>query len=272
MYTHSVRNWRNPNVLPTPKGITLRTGANDMRIISRRGGHSSSRSSVRIGLGRRCWAIRTSTRKEMLDPTATSPTALDAERVQRCMGLDITRQWITDWPMQNDYPRLFMKPDEREAYYARLKGQGIGAPGNTLDFFLRYQDQPNFDRDYEAISKQADEMITGYWSHGMDNTVGYPGWMLGYWHGIVVAGGVDNLCGTPFCRPRADVGAIADRVRGPVGLQGWPDTGHRRDFPLVTPDSVRTRNVYWTLVGLVRHFLTRDVNASTYLTKDVLPQ
>ena len=35
----------------------------------------------------------------------------------------------------------------------------------------------------------------------MDNSVGYPGWMLGYWHGIVVAGGVDNLCGTPFCRP-----------------------------------------------------------------------
>ena len=199
VYTHSVRNWRNPNVLPTPKGITLRTGANDMRIISRRGGKQLE-IECPIGLGRRCWAIRTSTRKEMLDPTATSPTALDAERVQRCMGLDITRQWITDWPMQNDYPRLFMKPDEREAYYARLKGQGIGAPGNTLDFFLRYQDQPNFDRDYEAISKQADEMITGYWSHGMDNTVGYPGWMLGYWHGIVVAGGVDNLCGTPFCQ------------------------------------------------------------------------
>ncbi len=35
----------------------------------------------------------------------------------------------------------------------------------------------------------------------MDNTIGYPGWMLGYWHGIVVAGGVDNLCGTPFCKP-----------------------------------------------------------------------
>ena len=36
-------------------------------------------------------------------------------------------------------------------------------------------------------------MIAGYCSHGMDNTVGYPGWMLGYWHAIVVAGGVDNL-------------------------------------------------------------------------------
>ncbi len=38
VYTHSVRNWRNPNVLPTPQGITLRTGANDMRIVSRGGG------------------------------------------------------------------------------------------------------------------------------------------------------------------------------------------------------------------------------------------
>lgn len=200
IYTHSVRDWRNPNVLPTPKGITLRTGANDLRIVSRNGGQQLE-VECPLGLGRRSWAIRTSTRKEMLAPAATSPTALDAERVQRCMGLDITRHWITDWPMRNDYPRLFIKPDEKEAYYARLKGQGIGAPGNTLDFFLRNQDQPNFDRDYEAINKQADQIITGYWSHGMDNTVGYPGWMLGYWHGIVVAGGVDNLCGTPFCRP-----------------------------------------------------------------------
>ncbi|MHB8954848.1 MAG: hypothetical protein ACYC4U_17900 [Pirellulaceae bacterium] len=225
VFAHSVRNWRNPNVLPTPKGITLRTGANDMRIISRHGGQQLE-IECPLGLGRRCWAIRTSTRKEMLDPAATSPTALDAERVQRCMGLDITRHWITDWPMQNDYPRLFMKPDERNSYYARLKGQGIGSPGNTLDFFLRHQDQPNFDRDYEAISKQADEIITGYWSRGMDNTVGYPGWMLGYWHGIIVAGGVDNLCGTPFCQP-AQVRTLKKKLAivtyALLSQDAWPD-------------------------------------------------
>ena len=94
-----------------------------------------------------------------------------------------------------------------QAYYARLKGQGIDAPGNTLDFFLRHQDQANFDRDYEAIIEQADQIISGYCSTGMDNTIGYPGWMLGYWHGIVVAGGVDNLCGTPFCTAGAGPGA-----------------------------------------------------------------
>ncbi len=200
VYTHSARHWRNPNVLPAPKGITLRTGANDMRIISRDGGRQLE-IECPIGLGRRTWAIRTSTRGEMLSTNAVSPTTLDAERVRRSMGLDITRHWITDWPMKNDYPRLFIKPNERASYYARLKGRGIDAPGNTLDFFLRHQDQANFDRDYEAINRQADQIIQGYCSTGMDNTVGYPGWMLGYWHGIVVAGGVDNLCGTPFCTP-----------------------------------------------------------------------
>ena len=40
-------------------------------------------------------------------------------------------------------------------------------------------------------------MIDGYCSTGMDNTIGYPGWMLGYWHGIVVAGGVDSLYSIP---------------------------------------------------------------------------
>ena len=37
----------------------------------------------------------------------------------------------------------------------------IDAPGNTLDFFLRHQDQANFDRDYEAITRQADQIISG---------------------------------------------------------------------------------------------------------------
>ena len=125
---------RNPNVLPTPKGITLRTGANDIRAISRQGGQQLELERP-IGLGRRTWAIRVSTRKEMLDPAATSPTALDAERVQRCMGLDITRHWITDWAMNNDYPRLFIKPEEKAAYYVRLKDKGTDSPGSTLDFF-----------------------------------------------------------------------------------------------------------------------------------------
>ncbi|MGA2616105.1 MAG: hypothetical protein ABSF26_00765 [Thermoguttaceae bacterium] len=225
VYTHSVRNWRNPNVLPTPKGITLRTGANDMRVISRQGGRQLE-IECPIGLGRRLWAIRISTRKEMLAPAATSPTALDAERVQRCMGLDITRHWITDWAMNNQYPRLFIKPDEKEAYYARLKGRGIDAPGNTLDFFLRHQDQPNFDRDFDAINKQADLMISGYWSHGMDNTCGYPGWMLGYWHAMVVAGGVDNLCGAPLCTPqqaRRLKKKLAILTYALVSPDAWPD-------------------------------------------------
>jgi len=224
VYTHSVRNWRNPNVLPTPKGITLRTGANDMRVISRNGGKQLELECP-IGLGRRCWAIRVSTRAEMLAPVAVSPTALDAERVQRCMGLDITRHWITDWGMQNDYPRLFVKPDERAAYYARLKGKGINSPGNPLDFFLRHQDQANFDRDYATSVKQADQMLAGYCATGMDTT-SYPGWMLGYWHGIVVAGGVDNLCGTPFCRPeqaRALKKKLAILTYGLVSPDAWPD-------------------------------------------------
>ncbi len=225
VFTHSARHWRNPNVLPTPTGITLRTGANDIRIVSRDGGRQLELECP-IGLGRRCWAIRTSTRKEMLAPKATSPTALDAERVQRCMGLDITRTWITDWPMRNDYPRLFIKPGEKEAYYARLKGKGIDSPGNTLDSFLRQQDQANFARDYDAITKQADQIISGYWSQGMDNTVGYPAWMLGYWHGIVVAGGVDNLCGTPFCTPeraRALKKKLAIITYALVSPDAWSD-------------------------------------------------
>jgi len=225
VYTHSARSWRNPNVLPTPKGITLRTGANDMRLISREGG-TQLELECPIGLGRRCWSIRVSSRKEMLSPVATSPTALDAERVQRCMGLDITRYWITDWAMNNDYPRLFIKPEERDAYYARLKGRGTDASGTTLDFFLRRQDQSNFDRDYETINQQADRMIAGYESHGMDSTVGYPGWMLGYWHAIIVAGGVDNLCGSPLCRPeqaRALKRKLAILTYSLVSEDAWSD-------------------------------------------------
>ena len=200
IYPHSARDWRNPNILPVPEGVTLRTGVNDLRIVSRKGGKQLD-VECPIGLGRRVWAIRTSTRGEMLAPAATSPTALDAERVKRCMGLDITRNWITSWESKSLYPRLFVKPEQKAAYYARLKGKGIGSPGNVLDTFLRNQDQAGFDKDYALIMKQADDMLAGYLKSGMDITVGYPGWMLGYWHGMIVASGLDNLAGSEFCTP-----------------------------------------------------------------------
>lgn len=200
IYPHSARDWRNPNLLPAPQGVTLRTGVNDLRVVTRDGGKQVEVEGA-IGLGRRRWAIRSSTRKESLSPAATSPTALDAERVQRCMGLDITRSWVTAWNSTSQYPRLFIKPEQKAAYYARLKGKGIGSPGNVLDSFLRNQNQAGFDTDYGLIMKQADEMIAGYLKSGMDNTIGYPGWMLGYWHGMTVASGLDNLAGSEFCTP-----------------------------------------------------------------------
>ena len=200
VYPHSARLWRNPNILPVPEGITLRTGVNDLRIVSRDGGKQVE-VECPIGLGRRCWAIRVSNRGEMLAPTPVSATALDAERVQRCMGLDITRDWVTTWDSKSQYPRLFIKPEQKAAYYARLKGRGTGSQGEVLDSFLRNQDQASFDKDYALIMKQADEMLAGYLKSGMDNTVGYPGWMLGYWHGMIVANGLDNLAGSEFCTP-----------------------------------------------------------------------
>jgi hypothetical protein len=160
----------------------------------------------------------------MLAPARGCPTALDAERLQRQFGLDITRHWITDWEMQNDYPRLFIKPEERAAYYARLKDTGIGAPGNVLDTFLRNQDPAAFERDYAHINTQADQMLAGYFS-GTGAEV-YPAWMLGYWHGIVVAGGVDNLVGTPFCTPeqaRALKKKLAILTCCLVAPDAWPD-------------------------------------------------
>jgi hypothetical protein len=200
IYPHSARDWRNPNILPVPEGITLRTGVNDLRVVSHDGGKRVEVEGS-IGLGRRRWAIRPSTRKESLSPAATSPTALDAERVRRCMGLDITRNWITSWESKSEYLRLFIKPEQKAAYHARLKGKGIGSQGNVLDTFLRNQDQAGFDTDYALVMKQADEMLAGYLESGMDNTIGYPGWMLGYWHGMIVASGLDNLAGSEFCTP-----------------------------------------------------------------------
>lgn len=182
IYPHSARDWRNPNILPVPQGITLRTGVNDLRVISREGGKKLE-VECPIGLGRRRWAIRASTRGEMLAPVATSPTALDAERIQRCMGLDITRNWVTTWDSKAEYPRLFVKPGTRSPSTAMPKTQA------------------DFDRDYAAALNQADQMLEGYLKTGMDNSVGYPGWMLGYWHGIIVADGLDTLGGSEFCTP-----------------------------------------------------------------------
>jgi len=197
VYTHSVRTWRNPNVLPTPTGITLRTGANDMRLLSL----AQDRTLLvqcPIGLGHRAWAIRPSTREESFGARGTSPTALTAEGVQRSMGLDITRTWVTDWAMTTDYPRLFIRPEERQAYYARFKESGAGF-GWGLGGFLQKQDMDSFHKAWEQAVDQADKMIQGYVSHGMTISNSYPGWMLGYWHGIIVAAGVDNLVGSPFC-------------------------------------------------------------------------
>jgi hypothetical protein len=119
--------------------------------------------------------------------------------VQRNLGLDVTRQWITDWDMTLAYPRLFIKPAEREAYYARLKGVGVGLNGHSIDYFLKDQDQAGFDRLWKDATAQADRMIAGYFTHGLDNTNNYPDWMLGYWHGTVVACDLDNLLGSPLC-------------------------------------------------------------------------
>ncbi len=154
-----------------------------------------------IGLGHRVWAIRTSTVGESYGPASSSPTAISAEVVRRNLGLDVTRKWITDWPVKTSYPHLFIDPKNRDAYFARLKGQGIGSPGNILDSFLRTQDQSGFDKDYGLAMKLADELVDGYFRFSTDNTNGYPDCMLAYWHAISVANMLDNLAGSPLCKP-----------------------------------------------------------------------
>ena len=224
LYTHSVRKWRNPNVLPLSKEITLRTGANDLRILSQ----AKNRQLVvhcPIGLGHRTWVIRVSSRGDMLAAHDLAPTALDAERVQRCMGLDITRQWITDWNMDNSYPRLFINPRDKAAYYSRFKGKDTGMTWG-LGGFLVKQDRASFEAAYKQTMDQADAMILGYVRQGMDNSLGYPGWMLGYWHGMIVAAGVDNLLGSPFCTPemaKALKKKLAILTYCLVSQDSWPD-------------------------------------------------
>ncbi len=225
LYTHSARLWRNPNVLPLPRGITLRTGANDLRLWTESDGKRLVVEAP-LGLGARTWALRAGTAAETFRPAGASPTALSAEIVKRCLGLDVVRRWIVDWDMTLDYPRLFIGKGEKEAFYARLKGQGIGSPGNFLDTFLRQQDAAGFERDYAEAVKLADGMIAGYFSTGCDLTNGHPGWMLGYWHGISVANALDVLAGSPLCPPektRALKAKLAILTYCLASRDAWPD-------------------------------------------------
>src|SRR5205807_8816644 len=177
LYTHSVRNWRNPNVYPL-SNITLRTGANDMRILSL-GPDKRLTVQCPIGLGRRVWAIRTSTAEETFAPVTTTAwngsqtatTTLSAEVVQHNLGLDITRKWVTTWPVSQEYPRLFIKPRDRAAYYAGLKVSL--AAGAALERFLHYQDEENARLLYQETLATADKMIDGYFSARLDNTNTY---------------------------------------------------------------------------------------------------
>jgi hypothetical protein len=189
------RDWRNPNVLPVDN-ITLRTRANSLRVISQPGGKLAVQCP--IGLGSRSWTVRTSNWAESFAPVDQAATVLTAENVRKDFALDRARQWITDWPMNFDYPRLFIKPSERAAYYARLKGHGCGSPGIPLNDFLSAQDAAQAQRLYDSALANADKMINGYFENGVN---GYPGWMLGYWHGIVVAAEMDNLLGSSHCTP-----------------------------------------------------------------------
>ena len=192
---HSPRDWRNPNVLPTTN-ITLRTRTNTLRIFSSTKGELSVQCP--IGLGQRVWSIRVSDVAESYAQQEPADSALTAANIKHDFGLDVARHWITDWEMTFTYPRLFIKPAEKENYYARLKGVGVRSPGDPLNDFLARQDEASAKRLYESLIEQADRMINGYYTRGVN---GYPGWMLGYWHGIVVATGMDNLLGSPLCTP-----------------------------------------------------------------------
>ncbi|MHB9134101.1 MAG: hypothetical protein ACYDBB_23775 [Armatimonadota bacterium] len=190
--TNRTGDWRNPNILPLTN-ITLRTRANALRIYSSTKGALTVQCP--IGLGARSWTIRVSDVAETYAKHDLAPNGMMATSIQRDFGLDTTRKWITDWEMTFEYPRLFIDPKEKEQYYANLKGKENGAQ-NGLRFHLMNQDQAGATMLYNEALKQADDMINGYYTHGVN---GYPGWMLGYWHGIVVACDMDNLLGSPYC-------------------------------------------------------------------------
>lgn len=241
LFTHSTRLWRNPNILPLPQGVTLRTGANDMRLWTEAQG-SRLRVECPIDLGRRVWALRPSTLEETFgkeyafagpfggspSPETAPRSKLSQETVRRVFGLDIVRHWITDWEMKLDYPRLFIQPKDRDAFYARLKGKGIGNPGNSLDTFLRNQDQAGFDRDHAAAVQQAGGMIANRFAVGCDITSAYPDWMMAYISGIAVANTLDILAGHPLCMPeqaRALKKKLAILTDMFVSKDSWPDRG-----------------------------------------------
>lgn len=209
--------WRQPDVFPHDATVTLRTSSNEMRVIS----SNTDRSLVMqcpIGLGHRTWGIRVSTVSEMYGKTDACDTAVGSERIHRDYSLDSARTWVTTWPVDTAYPRLFIKPKEATAYYARLKGH---APGESqLEHFLNAQTQVTFDRCYSDILRLMDADIYGYY---MDEG---PGWMMGYWNGIRAAGVVDNLVGHPLCteaQAKTLRKKMAQLTYLLVSKNSWPD-------------------------------------------------
>jgi len=93
-----------------------------------------------------------------------------------------------------------------------------------MDTFLRQQDQAGFEVDWKLINEQADKMLEGYFAGtGVED---YPGWMLGYWHGIAVASGLDNLLGSPLCAPeraRSLKKKLAILTYCLTARDAWPD-------------------------------------------------
>lgn len=214
------RDWRNPNLLPTTN-ITLMTRANSMRILSAPNGALTVQCP--ISLGARAWSLLVSTVGESYAKVDLSPDAPTATNIQRDFGLDVTRKWVTDWPVSTEYPRLFIKPADKQAYYERLKGKGVGMPGDSLNDYLARQDADSTRKFYDWSITQADTMINGYYTSGVN---GYPGWMMGYWSGIVYASAMDNLIGNPNCTPE-----MAKTLRKKMAIltymltlkDNWPD-------------------------------------------------
>lgn len=233
---HSAGSWRNPNVLPETN-ITLRTRTNSIRLIS--GPDKQVAAWCPVGLGARVWSLRVSDFAESYArsvaamvtsnsvatnaESGTAPDAQTALSVKHDFGLDTTRKWVTDWALDQSYPRLFIKAKEKQAYYARFLGQGFGLPGDPLNDFLKAQDEAATQKYYAWVNEQADKMINGYYQGG---TNGYPGWMMGYWTGITVAGFMDNLAGVPSCSPE-----MARTLRKKMAIltyllthpSNWPD-------------------------------------------------
>ncbi|MFW6038999.1 MAG: hypothetical protein ACOC9P_00800 [bacterium] len=211
---HSTRKWRNPNVLPLTKGITLRTGTNDMRVVSYDRGE---RIVVRcpVGLGRRVWSLYAQPVGAMLAERMRSPDGPTALYVQHGLGLDVTRHWITQWESDAEHPRLFTLADNRATFLDRMREVGE----------LKDQSDETFDAQWQEAEARADKMIDGYLRHGFSGDT-YPGWMLGAWHGNQVAWSLDLLAGSE----RADPETV-ERLRRKLAIltnclvskDAWPD-------------------------------------------------